>query len=96
MEENNFFPQTTSEWYDLLVEFENATNLTSPFEQLVSCGKFVHPRYRGELSWAHAVIRGMHTTGSVKHATPLCPAAAAWVATTWAPEGTARLGLGRY
>ena len=97
LEENGFFPQTASEWDDLLVEFKNATNLTRPaFEQLVSCVEFVHPRYKGELSWAHAVIKGMHTTGSVKHATPLCSAAAAWVATTWASEGAARLGLGLY
>ena len=63
----------------------------SEFPALACAVEFFFPRFRGELRWGHAVLRGWGVSREIKHTVPLGRGAAALVATQLQQEQAALL-----
>ena len=82
------------QWDDLVVEWRNDTRPSKDnFEACVAAIEFVFPRFRGLLSWAHAVIAGWSIARVVRHTVPLGLGPACLLAALLSTDHP-RLGLG--
>jgi hypothetical protein len=87
-------PTVADEWDDLLVEYKNSSHdiTKSKFETLVASVEFMFPRFRGKLSWAHAVVAGWSFSQDINHTKPLTRAPAALFAVMMSSAGHPRAG----
>ena len=94
---NQLNPIGVDEWDDALVEYKNACeSLLSPskFCNLLAAVELFFPRMKGELKWAHAVLRGWEKCHVIKHTVPLGKSPGKLVSIYLAAAGHVRLGLG--
>lgn len=86
-------PNDVEEWDDLLIEFKNSWPdiSKSKFTTLVAAVEFYFPRFRGQLQWSHAALRGWSLAHPTKHTVPLMRSQAALVGLHVASLGFPRL-----
>ena len=90
-----YAPTTAWEWDDLVVEWKNAEVVSRyNFSNCVAAIEFFFPRYRGKLSWAHAVASGWAVCSEVRHTIPLCSGPAHLMAAHFCALRLFRLGFG--
>ena len=88
-------PQTPEHYDDLIVEWKNCCSVSkTEFTYCLAGFEFFFPRWKGRLSWAHAVASGRSVIHVPRHTVPLgrgpCALAAVYIC-SW---GHARLAFG--
>ncbi len=93
--ECEIWPSGPDQWDDALVEWKNARPVAkAEFEACVAGVEFLFPRFRGKLSWAHAVISGWSVVHTPHHTVPLEYRPCRYLAATLCSEGHSKLAFG--